>query len=118
VFPSAWLDLVSVLVSIHVRRLPQVGADLGGHVSQQVAGDVLVPLVSAALDQPMICIAARSGTPSSRKAVAAVCRCRCRKVHPCWSGCVMVFVEGAAESITSSDVEVVELVWFADGLGE
>jgi hypothetical protein len=34
--------------------------------------------------------------------------CRCRKVHPCWSGCVMVFVEDAAESITSLDVEVVE----------
>jgi len=30
----------------------------------------------------------------------------------------MVFVEGAAESITSLDVEVVELVWFADWLGE
>jgi hypothetical protein len=30
----------------------------------------------------------------------------------------MVFVEDAAESITSSDVEVVELVWFADWLGE
>jgi hypothetical protein len=30
----------------------------------------------------------------------------------------MEFVEGAAESITSLDVEVVELVWFADWRGE
>jgi hypothetical protein len=30
VFPSAWLGLVSVLVSIRMRRLPQVRADLGG----------------------------------------------------------------------------------------
>jgi hypothetical protein len=44
VFLSAWLDLVSVLVSIRVRRLPQVRADLGGHASQHVAGDMLVPL--------------------------------------------------------------------------
>ena len=44
VFSSAGLGLVSVLVSIRMRCLPQVGADLGGHASQHVAGDVLVPL--------------------------------------------------------------------------
>jgi hypothetical protein len=44
VFPSTCLGLVSVLVSIRMRRLPQVRADLGGHASQHVAGDVLVSL--------------------------------------------------------------------------
>jgi hypothetical protein len=44
-FIPAWLGLVSILVSIRmVRRLPEVRADLGGHASQNVAGDVLVPL--------------------------------------------------------------------------
>jgi hypothetical protein len=44
-FILAWFWLVSVLVSIRmVRCLPEVCADLGGHVSQHVAGDVLVPL--------------------------------------------------------------------------
>jgi hypothetical protein len=44
-FIPASLGLVSILVSIRiVRRLPEVRADLGGHASQYVAGDVLVPL--------------------------------------------------------------------------
>lgn len=44
VFASTCLGFVSVLVSIRMRRLPQARADLGGHTSQHVAGDVLVPL--------------------------------------------------------------------------
>jgi putative transposase len=44
--------------------------------------------------------------------------CRCRKPRPCSSGGVLVLVEDAAEPIASSDVEVVELVRFGDGLGQ
>jgi hypothetical protein len=44
-FASVIWAFVSILVSIRVgRRLPQVRTDLGGHVSQHVAGDVLVQL--------------------------------------------------------------------------
>jgi hypothetical protein len=38
----------------------------------------------------------------------ALWRCRCRKLRPRWSGCVVVFVEDAVESIMPLDVEVVE----------
>jgi len=41
-------------------------------------------------------------------------RCRCRKLRSRWSGCVVVFVEDAAESITPLDVEVVESRAFGD----
>ena len=41
-------------------------------------------------------------------------RCRCRKLRPRWSGCVVVFVEDAAESIMPLDVEVVESRAFGD----
>jgi hypothetical protein len=34
--------------------------------------------------------------------------CRCRKPHPCWSGGMVVLVEDAVESITSSDDEVIQ----------
>jgi hypothetical protein len=44
--------------------------------------------------------------------------CRCRKYRPGRSSGVSVFVEDAAEAVASSDVEVVELVWFGDWLGE
>jgi hypothetical protein len=44
--------------------------------------------------------------------------CACRKHRPCSSGGVSVLVEDAAESIASSDVEVVELVRCGDRLGE
>jgi hypothetical protein len=33
--------------------------------------------------------------------------CRCRKLHLCWLGGVVVLVEDAAESIMSSDDEVI-----------
>src|SRR5438034_4408110 len=45
-------------------------------------------------------------------------RCRCRKCRPGRSGGVSVFMEDAAESITSSDVESSEWVRFGDRLGE
>ncbi len=44
--------------------------------------------------------------------------CRCRKLHPCSSDSVLVFVEDAAESINSPDVEVVEPVRFGDRLAQ
>jgi hypothetical protein len=52
-FISAWLRLVSVLVSIRiVRRFPEVCADLGGYASQHVAGDVLVALCECCVGPP------------------------------------------------------------------
>ncbi len=43
-------------------------------------------------------------------------RCRCREFHPCWSGGVVVFVDDAAEAVSSADVEPGELVLILDGL--
>jgi hypothetical protein len=31
-------------------------------------------------------------------------------IHPCWSGCMSVFVEGAAEPASSADIEVRNLL--------
>jgi hypothetical protein len=45
-----------------------------------------------------------------RGGISAVQRCRCRKPYPCSSGGVVVLVEDAAESVSSSDVEVVQSV--------
>ncbi|MFC5003323.1 transposase [Dactylosporangium cerinum] len=44
--------------------------------------------------------------------------CRCRKIRPGRSSGMSIFVEDAAESIVSSDVEVGESVRFGDRLGE
>jgi hypothetical protein len=41
--------------------------------------------------------------------------CRCRQLSPSRSGGVVILVEDAAESIWSSDVEVLQRVWFGDG---
>src|SRR5207244_2808183 len=44
--------------------------------------------------------------------------CRCRKCRPGRLGGVLVLVEDAAESVMSSDVEVLDLVQFGDRQGE
>jgi predicted ATPase len=61
--------------------------------------------------------AARKAVPDLLALVPAL-GCGCRKPCPHRSGGVLVFVEDAAESIVSSDVEVVESVRFGDQLGE
>ncbi|HEV7897413.1 MAG TPA: hypothetical protein VGP31_06165 [Planosporangium sp.] len=69
---------------------------------------------------------ARLGTPADLAATAIwrttevrrYGRCACRKPRPYRSSGMPVFVEDAAESIASSDVEVVESVRFGDWLGE
>jgi hypothetical protein len=43
--------------------------------------------------------------------------CGCRKFRPCRSCGVLVFVEYAAESVSSADVELVESAWFDEGVG-
>jgi hypothetical protein len=37
--------------------------------------------------------------------------------HPPWSSGVLVLVEGAAESISSADLQVCDLSWFGDPFG-
>jgi hypothetical protein len=37
--------------------------------------------------------------------------------HPAWSGGVLVLAKGPAEAVTSADLQVPELCWFADRLG-
>lgn len=44
--------------------------------------------------------------------------CRCRKCRPGSSGGMLVFVEDAAESVVSSDVESVDSIGLDDPLGE
>jgi hypothetical protein len=39
------------------------------------------------------------------------------KLRPCRSCGVLVFVEYAAESVASADVELVESVWFGERIG-
>jgi hypothetical protein len=45
-------------------------------------------------------------------------RCPCRKLHPCSSGGMLVFMQDAAESIASADVESDDLVHVGDQLGQ
>lgn len=45
-------------------------------------------------------------------------RCRCRRFRPGSSGGMLVFVEDAAESVVSSDVESVDSIGLDDPLGE
>jgi uncharacterized membrane protein YraQ (UPF0718 family) len=45
-------------------------------------------------------------------------RCRCQEPRPCWSRCMLVFVQDAAEAVASADVEVGEPVGFGDGFGQ
>jgi hypothetical protein len=49
------------------------------------------------------------GSPAARSP-GAPRRCRCRKLHLCCSGGMVVFVEDAAESILSSDGDVIQSV--------
>jgi hypothetical protein len=43
--------------------------------------------------------------------------CRCRLFRPCWSGRMFILVEGSAEAVVSSDVEVADPGLFGDRFG-
>jgi hypothetical protein len=78
----------------------------------------MLPLIQSGLPHP-----ATGVSPAITNKIKKICEtreesCRCRKLHPCSSGSVLVFVEDAAESINSADVEVVESVRFGDRLAQ
>src|ERR1700681_1855166 len=60
------------------------------------------------------CLTPGSPARVSRACSAASGPCCCRERHPCRSGGVPVFVEDAAEAITSADVEMGYLVGIGD----
>ena len=60
----------------------------------------------------------RSTGPGRRSGCGSCRRCRCHKPRPSWSGRMLVLVQGAAESISSPDGQLVQLGWFGDRLGE
>ena len=75
--------LVSVLVSLVILDGslvgPQQTADLVRYLPADRVRDVLVARRNAVLDQPMMPITVRSGTPRTSSTVAAVCRASCNR---------------------------------------
>jgi hypothetical protein len=67
---------------------------------------------------PMLADAARfcRHSPGDRWLVRRPCDCR--KLRPCSSGSVLVFVDDAAESVVAADVQVSDAVWIGDRGGD
>jgi hypothetical protein len=73
--------------------------------AEQVAADValLHDMAAGRLDEQR---ARRPPRSCSSTGVASCPALRVPIIHPCWSGGMLVFVEGAAESVPSADIVV------------